>query len=154
MECPDQVPIYTQDIYISSTEQHNHLLAWYIQGIHFLESQLQSETCSLLILSAMAQSLLDIGRSITRFLDQLVSRHPPAHDPKSRRSQHITMSWLRGTIENGIIYCHRYSMVVLEIARMLEQKGAKVEINGSKTNLGSNAATYNSISSMGPLDAW
>jgi hypothetical protein len=143
-----QVPIYTQILFVSSPGQHDQLLEWFIQGIQRLEDQLGSGRYSTSDISAITQGLLGIAKAITRFFKHLTSLRVPEFGRKMKYQQYLRTIWLRETITTFTGYCHRYSLVVLRLARMQETRTSEPPLEVSEADLASNVSTQSSISSL------
>lgn len=119
---PTNSPVFA----ISNTTEYDPLLANFIQGVQFLEYQVDvvgsPPACRPSVLSAVTQNLLSIARSLTCCLEFLMSLQSPVHGPKLQRLQCLGNTWLRNATADLSIYCHRYSLAVLKISFELDKQ--------------------------------
>ena len=153
MDYSYQVPIDTQNLFIASPGQHDHLLEWFKQGIQLLECQLGTDRYAMSDVSAIINGLLGIAKAITHFLRLLTSLQAPEVGSKLQYKQHLKTIWLRQTITTVTAYCHRYSLVVLRLAREREMRTFEPPLEVSEIDLPSNTSTQTSISSWDSLTA-
>ena len=111
---------------VSNTTHHDQLQAYFRQGVHFLENQVEvlgtREAYPPSMFPTLTQNLLNIAKPLTIFLEFLMSLQSPVYNPKLRRLQRLKNTWLRKAIADLRIYCHRYSLAVLKISFDLEKQ--------------------------------
>lgn len=109
--------IYTPVVFISGTRQFNQFLAIFIGGIDFLQHSDKGATYSASTLATLADTLFNTAKLLTTFLGYLTTLQFPPYDWRPQRSRRLRTTWLRRMLIDVRIQFHRYSLVVLEMAR-------------------------------------
>ena len=120
MEQTYPLPTDPTVVVISDTTQHDQLLANFVQGVQFLENQIEvlrsPEAYTPAMLSVVTQNLLNMAKPLNNFLEFLMSLQSPVYGHEVQRLQYLRNTWLRNAIAGLRIYCHRYSLAVLKIS--------------------------------------
>jgi hypothetical protein len=135
--------------FISNTHEHEQLLNLFFHGVHYLEDSMDrfnnGELYTLSSLSNLTQQLTIVVKSLTSFLGYLTLQRSPVSNPNLGRLQYIRNTWLREAISNLKIYCHRYSLAVLEIVRALEPQGASPGYEENGLDIGDIGVAHSSV---------